>query len=138
MSRISFRQLLLLAFILIALVLSGAAIQGLRMLESFAGQSHHAAQSALQLTAAIQLIGERSVDMERSARQYLVLEDATLLERLGRAKREALESVKHLETLRMPEFSAPLAAWREAADDLLEALGKPADAERVGVMLARR
>ncbi|MBX3678987.1 sensor histidine kinase [Cognatazoarcus halotolerans] len=137
MSRISFRQLLLLAFILIALVLSGAAIQGLRMLESFAGQSHHAAQSALQLTAAIQLIGERSVDMERSARQYLVLEDATLLERLGRAKREALESVKHLETLRMPEFSAPLAAWREAADDLLEALGKPADAERVGVMLAR-
>lgn len=137
MSRISFRQLLLLAFILIALVLSGAAIQGLRMLESFAGQSHHAAQNALQLTAAIQLIGERSVDMERSARQYLVLEDAALLERLGRAKREALDSVRHLEALEMPEFAATLADWRGAADEIVAVLGKPTDPERISTALAR-
>ena len=137
MSRISFRQLLLLAFVLIALVLSGAAIQGLRMLEDFAGQSHRAAQNALQLTAAIQLIGERSVDIERSARQYLVLEDAALLERLGRAKREALEAVNQLEDLEMPNFAATLASWRRTADDLVAVLGEPADAERVGNALSR-
>ena len=137
MSRISFRQLLLLAFVLIALVLSGAAIQGLRMLENFAGQSHRAAQNALQLTAAIQLIGERSVDIERSARQYLVLEDAALLERLGRAKREALEAVKQLEGLEMPNFATTLASWRRTADDLVAVLGEPADAERVGNALSR-
>lgn len=137
MSRISFRQLLLLAFVLIALVLSGAAIQGLRMLEAFAGKSRHAAQDALHLTAAIQLIGERSVDMERSARQYLVLEDSALLERLGLAKREALKAVGDLEALGMPGFASTLGSWRSAADELIAVLGQPADADSVAAALAR-
>lgn len=137
MSRISFRHLLLLGFVLIAVLLSGAALQGLRMLEGFAAQSRHASQQAVRLTAAIQLISERTVDMERSARQYLVLENPALLERLGLAKREALTAMDQVDALGMPPLAATLAAWRVAADGLIDALGDTANSHRVDLALQR-
>ena len=74
----SFRQMLLAGFLLIALVLGAAAMQGLHLLEAFAQQSRHGADAALGLTSAAQQLAERTVDMERSARQYRVLGDDAL------------------------------------------------------------
>ena len=59
-SRMSFRQMLLAGFVLIALVLSAAALQGLRVLESFAQQSRAGADTALLIVALLgALMGPR-------------------------------------------------------------------------------
>ena len=51
----------------------------------FAQQSRAGAALAVQVTADIQLLAERSVDLERSARQFLVLKEPALRERFAEA-----------------------------------------------------
>src|SRR5262245_37293699 len=78
---LSFRQCLLAAFLLIAVALGGAAAQAMLVLEHVALQGRQASQDAASLTTQVQRLAERTVAMERSARQFLVLEDAGLRER---------------------------------------------------------
>lgn len=118
MFRVSFRQLLLCAFLLISVVLGTAAWRGVRMLEAFAAASHDAAARAVQVTSAIQLVGERSVDMERSARQYRVLHDNALRGRFMQARNEAAAALTPLR----PLLGAPVGDWLQAADAVETAL----------------
>jgi two-component system, NtrC family, sensor histidine kinase GlrK len=89
LKRISFRQLLVISFLLIAALLGGASVRALFTLEELTLQSRESAQRALDLSAAAQAITERSVSMERAARQAVVLDDRVLRERFNATARDA-------------------------------------------------
>ena len=108
--RFSFRQLLLVAFLLIAALLSAASLRGLFTLEGLLRQSSAGARQAVALSAAAQLMAERSVDMERAARQFLVLGDPNLRQRFDDAAREAGISLSQLSAGSLPQKTAD--TWR--------------------------
>jgi len=114
--RISFRQLLLVAFLLIAALLAVASLRGLYSLERLLAQSREGTERAVAATSAAQLLAENSVTMERAARQYLVLGDAGLRERFGNAARDATHVLERLEHY---QLSASLAReWLSALDQI--------------------
>lgn len=93
---LSFRQLLLAAFLLIAALLSGTSIHALFTLDRMARNSSETARQAVQLTEAAQRLAERTVAMERSARQYLVLDDPTFHDRFNEARDQAKQALNEL------------------------------------------
>lgn len=93
LDRFSFHQLLLVAFLLIAGLLGAASLRGLFTIEALITQSSDSAQQAVSLGAAAQRLAERSVTMERAARQYLVLDDPLLRQRFEEAARDANEAL---------------------------------------------
>lgn len=78
LQRFSFRQLLVIAFLLIAALLGTASLRALLTLEELTLQSRDNAARALALGGAAQSLSERSVSMERSSRQSVVLDDRVL------------------------------------------------------------
>jgi two-component system sensor histidine kinase GlrK len=100
--RYSFRQLLLVAFLLIAALLSAASLRGLFSLESLLRQSSEGARRAVAHTADAQVLAERTVAMERAARQYLVLDDPVLRQRFEEAARDADAALARLGDNRIP------------------------------------
>jgi len=122
--RPSFTATLLASFLLIVGILSAAAVSGWLSLESFAHDSRSSAAIALALSGDVQRLAERSIDLERGARQYLVLEEAPLLERFRDIKADTLIALQQIET-RLPGFAhvpAAIAEWRlqvEAAEAAL-------------------
>jgi len=109
--RASFRQLLLVAFLLIAGLLALASLGGLFTLERLMVQSRGAAERAVQLTAAAQQLAERSVAMERAARQYMVLDDPMLLQRFQEAATQATHVLDELLAQQLP--AALVGQWRQ-------------------------
>ncbi|HEX5801505.1 MAG TPA: ATP-binding protein [Azospira sp.] len=122
MPRLSFRLTLLLGFLLVALLLGAAALRGLLLLEDFAARSRGGAALAVQVTADIQSLAERSVDLERSARQFLVLKDAALRERFAAIHGESGQLLDRLQAVGVAEIAQAGAAWRAAAADAEAAL----------------
>ncbi len=98
LDRFSFHQLLLVAFLLIAGLLSAASLRSLFTIEALITQSSDGAQQAVSLSAAAQRLAERSVTMERAARQFLVLDDPLLRQRFDEAAQEAREALEQLAT----------------------------------------
>lgn len=96
LQRYSFRQLLLVAFLLIAALLSAASLRELYLLEGLLGKSNAGARQALAHTANAQMLAERTVVMERAARQYLVLDDPALRQRFDDASRDAIGALDRL------------------------------------------
>ena len=74
----SFRQLLLVAFLLIAALLGGTALRAVVILDRLMAQSSTEAARALDLSAAVQALAARTTAMERAARQSLILNDSVL------------------------------------------------------------
>lgn len=109
---------MLAGFLLIALLLGGAAGRSWLVVEQFAQQSRRGSEQALTLTESIQELGERTVDVERSARQYLVLSDAGLLARFDDQLAQALAAVERLQRLPATSLVPLLADWRRAALEL--------------------
>jgi len=123
--RFSFRQLLLVAFLLIAALLGAASLRGLFTLEGLLRQSSAGARQAVALSAAAQLMAERSVDMERAARQFLVLGDPNLRQRFDDAAREAGTSLAQLSAGSLPQKTAD--TWRATVQTIEAQLtGAPA------------
>ena len=87
--RASFRQLLLLAFVLIALLLGAVSLSGLQALQGVLAQSREAGQQSILLNLSTRGLAERSTDMERAARQYLVLGDDAVRQRFDDAANQA-------------------------------------------------
>lgn len=126
--RYSFRQLLLLAFLLLAVLLSAASLRGLFTLEGLIKRSSEGAQQAIGLSAAAQSLAERSVTMERAARQYLVLDDPVLRQRFDEA---ANEGTKALQQLAGNPLAAPHAHdWQAKLETLRAQLSGPRDTVR--------
>ncbi len=108
--RLSFRQYLLLAFLLVAGLLAIAPLRGLLALEHLVSQSHDSVSQAARLSADVQLLAERSISMERAARQFLILDDDALRQRFDEAARDASEILGRLEKV-LPEKDV-IQEWR--------------------------
>ena len=100
--RLSFRQTLLAAFLLIAGLLAAASLGGLFTLERVMAQSRVATASALLLTADARQLGELRVAMERSARQYIVLDDPSLLRGFTQAADDAARLLGEMRSHDLP------------------------------------
>jgi two-component system, NtrC family, sensor histidine kinase GlrK len=123
---LSFRQCLLAAFLLLAMALGGAAAQAMLALEHVALQGREASQDAAVLTAQVQRLAERTVAMERSARQFLVLDDAGLRDRYEAAWADARATQLALVALLTEPAARQLfAEWGRHADAAWEALQNP-------------
>ncbi|MCA6218257.1 HAMP domain-containing protein [Ideonella sp. B7] len=121
--RTSFRQLLLLAFVLIAAALGAVSLSGLQALQGLMAKSREAAQQAVALNLAVSGLGDRATDMERAARQYLVLGDPALRQRYDVAVRDARSALQPLADF---EPTAALARhWLGAASAIRRQLDNP-------------
>ena len=118
MMRISFRQSMLAGFLVITLLLSWAAIRSWLMLEQFVEQSRQGSEQALLLSASIQELAERTVDLERNTRQFVVLEDAALLERFDENVTHSLNAVKRLEAIPGRALGDLPENWRNTIESL--------------------
>lgn len=139
MFRPSFSFTLLLSFLLIAGILGAVAFNGWLAIEGFARDSRSAADTALELSSSVQQLGERTVDIERSARQYLVLRDEPSQERFVAARQEADLALLRLET-NLPSLGELGTQWRSRADAASHAILAPAEektsADQPDAMLA--
>lgn len=118
MMRISFRQSMLAGFLLIALMLSWAASRSWLMLEQFVEQGRQGSEQALLLSASIQELAERTVDLERNTRQFIVLEDTALLERFDENVTHSLNAVKRLEAIPGQALGSLPESWRQTIENL--------------------
>ena len=125
LQRFSFRQLLVIAFLLIAALLGAASLRALFTLEELTLQSRDSAMRALLLSSAAQSLGERSVSMERSSRQSVILDDRMLRERFLQEARDAGEVVKKLTADGITQASA--AQWRNSLQTVDNLLRGPAE-----------
>ncbi len=131
--RPSFRQLLLAAFVLVALLLGGVALRGQLALEALLEKARDDAARTLALNGHAERLDELALAMERAARQYLVLGDGTLRQRFQRA---AGDAERHLRAL-ADEGIAPgaAAAWREQRREVDRLLAEGADPARDGAVV---
>jgi two-component system sensor histidine kinase GlrK len=127
---LSFHQCLLAAFLLITALLGGAAVQAMFALDHVASQGRQASQDAAGLTAQVQRLAERTVAMERSARQFLVLDDPGLRDRYQAAWQDAQATQAELAPLLAGDASArqALADWGAQAEAAWAVLQAPARA----------
>ena len=110
LQRLSFRQLLVIAFLLIAALLGAASLRALFALEDLTLQSRENASRALALSGAAQSLRERSISMERTARQSVVLDDRVLR---GRFRDEARDTTALVEKLAQEDIAgAREGLWR--------------------------
>ncbi|MGH6640844.1 MAG: sensor histidine kinase [Polaromonas sp.] len=123
LQRFSFRQLLVIAFLLVAALLGAASLRALFTLEDLTLQSRNNAAHALELSAAAQSLGERSVSMERSSRQSVVLDDRVLRQRFGDEAREATDILASLAKEGIP--GARARQWRTHLQAMLGLLSGP-------------
>jgi two-component system sensor histidine kinase GlrK len=108
-SKISFRQLLFAAFILIAMVPTVVSVQALLTLDQLATLGRSFAAEAIMLTEQSQRLSERTRTMERSARQFMVRDEAVFRDRYLVAWKDAGVALKAL-TLAMPGLAPGLAS----------------------------
>ena len=130
LSRCSFRQLLLVAFLLIAGLLVATSVRALFTLEDVAAHSRQASQQMVGMTEHVQRLQERTAAMERTARQFLVLDDPVFKARYQDAADQAQQALEAV-AADMPNTSAGVvSAWKENREALWQVLQQPA-AKRV-------
>lgn len=127
--RISFRQLLIVAFLGVAALLAAASLNGLITIERLLSRSREGADRAIAATAAVQRLTERSTAMERAARQYLVLDDPSLRDAFGQATRDGVAALDELQRNGLPLERAR--AWQDVADRVAHQLDMPRNVARL-------
>ncbi|HEX6734612.1 MAG TPA: ATP-binding protein, partial [Azonexus sp.] len=137
MIRISFRQGMLTGFAVIVLLLGGVALRSWMLVEDLVAQSRRSSEQAIQLTAVIQELAERSVDIERSARQYLVLDDPLFRQRFDEHLNQSLVLVDRLDGLVAEPLTPLLGGWRMVAEALRAGLDKRIAKDELAPFLAR-
>lgn len=115
MRHLSFRGTLLASFLLITASLAAAVAGGWRGMEAVVHAIQDDKQRALALSDAARALGERSVELERSARQYAVLGEPALARRFEAVLAEALPALALLESA-SPTLAGEAVAWRASAD----------------------
>lgn len=119
--RFSFRQLLLLAFLLMAVLLGVTATEGLRTLAHLVTQNRDSLADSIEVNADSRLLMAHVVTMERSARQFLVLAEPALHQRYLQAAEEGAAAARRISgTASDPELLSRWLAERAAIDDVLD------------------
>jgi two-component system sensor histidine kinase GlrK len=121
LDRFSFRQLLFAGFGLIALVIGASSVQALLTLERVARLGRETAAQTVLLAEQSQRLAERTLAMERSARQFMVLDEAVFRDRYLSAWDEAKAALALQAAERAPA-SALAAEWRAQAQSVWLAL----------------
>lgn len=137
MNRISFRQGMLLGFALIVLLLGGAAVQSWLVVEHLVDKSRQNSDRAIQLMASVQELGERTVDIERSARQYLVLDNPVFRQRFDEHLSQSLAVVDRLDGLAAEPLLPLLGGWRMVSEALRSGLDQNIPQSEIIPLLAR-
>jgi two-component system sensor histidine kinase GlrK len=137
MNRISFRLGMLIGFAVIVLLLGGAALRSWLVVERLVEQSRTSSEQAIQLTAAIQELAERTIDIERSARQYLVLDDPVFRQRFDEHLALSLALVDRLDGLAAEPLSPLLGGWRMVSEALKGGLEKRISKAELAPLLGR-
>ncbi len=116
----SFRQLLLVAFLLIGALLGGTAVRAVVILDRLMAQSGDETARALALNASAQALTARTVDMERAARQSLIFNDRVLRRRFEEAAQGARDALRRMTEQGLDEAqSAPWVSQLEKVAALL-------------------
>ncbi|WP_427913807.1 sensor histidine kinase [Ramlibacter sp. MMS24-I3-19] len=133
LGRLPFRALLLLAFILVGALLGGTALRAVIVLDQLTAQRTAWADAAMQLTANAQTLAERTVDMERAARQSLVLGDRLLRRRFEDESGNARIALRRLTDQGLPARMAQ--SWLDKLGEVTGLLAgridDPLDRERI-------
>jgi len=137
MIRISFRQGMLAGFMMIVLLLGGASVRSWLVVEHFVDRSRQNGEQALQVAASIQELGERTVDMVRSARQFLVLQDAAIRQRFDDHLAQALTVVDRLDALDAKPLRSLLSDWREWSEALRVGIDQGTAATELAPVMSR-
>jgi two-component system sensor histidine kinase GlrK len=137
MIRFSFRQGMLAGFVLIVILLGGAALSSWLVIETFVVQSRQRGELALEVAASIQELGERTVDLERSARQFLLLDEPAYRQRFDENLGHSLAAVERLDGLAVAPLKPLLADWRAVAGALLDSLGQRVGKDELTPVLGR-
>ena len=119
---------MLAGFLLIAVLLSWAALRGWLVLEHYVEQSRQGSEQALQASAAIQELAARTVDLERGARQFAVLKDATLLDRFAEDAQQAQVAAQRLQAIPDATLGALADEWTQTLARLNQGLRAQAPA----------
>ncbi len=110
----SFLKFILLGFLLVSLPLVYALAELILSLDQLQTQGQQAVQEAAEAGRASRQLFEQAVTLERVVRQYLILEDAALLEDYSRVRQEFRQTAGQLALL-------PLAAdQQKALNDLTD------------------
>ena len=120
LQKFSFRQLLVIAFLLIAALLGAASLRALFTLEELTLQSRDSAARSLEQSRLAQSLRELSVSMERTSRQSVVLDDRVLRTRFADQARGASTLLTNLTKEGLP--SGREQQWRahlQSVDELL-------------------
>ncbi len=136
MIRVSFRKVMLAGFVLVILLLGGMAVRSWLVVERFVVQSKQGGEQALQLIASIQEIGESTVDVERSARQFLVLGDPIVRQRFDENLTLSIVILDRLEALAVEPLNPLLADWRATSEGLMNGLDSGAQKDDLAPLLA--
>ena len=111
LSFLSFRQLLLSGFLFVAILVSAISVHTLLTFERLTRNNSAAAQQMLILTEETQKLAERTVAMERSARQFLILNDTAFRKIFFTTLQETRTSLKMLTTA-IPDLpESKIVAW---------------------------
>lgn len=130
---LSFRQLSLGVFVLIAALLGATSVHALLTLDRLAAHSREAGRHAVALAEQAQRLSERGVAMERSARQFLVLDDPAFRERYADAWRDAQAALAAIAAGLPGAQQAAIADWRargQSVAAVLDAVPPAASAAR--------
>ena len=102
--------------------MAATSVQALLTLEHLAQLGRETAAQAITLTEQSQRLSERTLAMERSARQFLVLDDPLFRERYASAREEASAALQLLNRA-TPHFAPQLAdEWTAQADTAWQVL----------------
>jgi len=137
MIRVSFRQSMLAGFLLIVASLGWAGARGWFLLERFAEQSRVNAAQALLVSTSVQELAERTIELERSARQYAVLDDPAVLARFDSIVTHTAEAVDRLNALPGSPLGTLPGDWQAAVGDVSKSLRSSASPAALSHPLAR-
>ncbi len=137
MIRVSFRQSMLAGLLLIVALLGSASVRSWYLLERFASQSRANGALALRISASTQELAERTTELERSARQYMVLDDPGVLARFDAQMTHALAAIDNLESLAGHPLAALPVDWRRSVDELSASLHRKDAGEDLANALVR-
>ena len=121
----SFRQLLLVAFMLIGALLGGTALRAVVILDRLMAQSSEEARRALELNGAAQSLIARTAGMERAARQSLILNDSMLRRRFEDESRAAGAAWQQMQAGGLRADKTP--QWQSQLDTVKGQLTGPAE-----------
>ena len=128
---------MLAGLLLIVALLGGASVRSWYLLEHFAAQSRANGALALRISASTQELAERTTELERSARQYMVLGDPGVLARFDAQLTHALAAIGNLDSLPGQPLASLPVDWRRAVDELGTSLHRKDAEENLANALTR-